>query len=700
MTKNILISQHIWLGVLFVLSSLLHVSCEGCSPVELERDKDSEIAKITMDSQEITGYINYCEPVVKIQGNITEKHIPDTSKLCLLVIPKGKVVKEAIEKFQENKQELGYGNKEVPRIPLNKNDLSQGAVCYIKEVSGPEQGRVGASVFVDQLPTGSYETYLLLHTKGYGTVFSNAKPLEIPVYSNTTDPTIKMVDAKPERDTAQNTKISAQADIENVNVTDFAGMKGWFLFIKKGVTTDAKTVVADLLKSEKEFPPDLKFTSVADGKAIVYPFKSPVGKDNKIEGIDDDPHKKLFEKGVTYTVCACFLGPNKTDANPSYGISDNKEITIPKPEVELEVKECIIEGLFKCLDADEPTDLLSIAYTTKIVKQLGTFKPKVGLLFVKGAKVADSKMVEEVLKKAPIDKYYKDGEDIAYLIGSIAENHTGEVQDKTDATSRIHLELGATYNVSFFLQDGGGEIFLSKNKVALRVPKADVKIDSFSVDLEIQELIVKEVLQVTSEIFPDNHDPLQVSTGYVLATPGNKISAGILQRVVGLTHMKPEIVKQKAPNNTIPETIQDGDMLFITARAISQSSSLVGAFTGAYGPQVDDSPGATKDVYGVWACENAIFYKKGNNQFKFYNPLKNTGAKIGPIDYLAERYEIEHGPNFSNAKIFKQTDNHGSKAYIPYVNTDEAFYTEILKLGIKGDNAAQNIKKFIDNMHP
>src|SRR5690606_22564040 len=97
----------------------------------------------------------------------------------------------------------------------------------------------------------------------------------------------------------------------------------------------------------------------------------------------------------------------------------------------------------------ENIDKLSIQYEVAFKKHTGTYKPQIGLLFVKGTTVgreAGSNKIKSLLTKGQTNNYYQDGGDIVYHIGT----DISKVKD-TITTSFVPLELGATYHVYFFL---------------------------------------------------------------------------------------------------------------------------------------------------------------------------------------------------------------------------------------------------------
>jgi hypothetical protein len=320
MKKSILFSRYIWLVGLFVLGSLLHVSCEGCKPQSTPKDKDVEPARINFKKLAPIFYIKKATDTkvivgAMVNGTVTEKHFPD-AKLWLLVIPqvekaKPQVeeVKKAIEAFQqEGNPDLDYDNEEVRRIPIALK-LGEGAAFCIRELPGPEQGSFQDFVLIDGLPsgssnTGSYNAYLLLRARGFGTVFSNHKHIKIPV-SDPADPSISMVDAKVEKEAQNNIKVVAQASITN-HAPHVQG--GYFLFIKQGVSDSSDSVeaiLADVLKAGKGLPVDAKFTRVANEKASIYPILKPVLGANNIKVVVDPTSSKFFEVGATYQGYSC-----------------------------------------------------------------------------------------------------------------------------------------------------------------------------------------------------------------------------------------------------------------------------------------------------------------------------------------------------------------------------------------------------------
>lgn len=693
-------NQYMSLTVLFVLGALLHVSCESCHPASLERDKDSEVAKITIDNQESIGYINGA-PMVKIDGNITEKHIPETSKLCLLVIPKGEDVKGAIENFQAEKKELGYGNKEFPRILLQR---VKGGVYYVKDLKAPEQGSLSASVFVDQLPPGAYDAYLLLHTQLYGTVFSNTKPLEIPHLDLTREPSISVVDAQPGRDvTTQATKIYVQANIQNYDASHVK--QGWFLFIKKDLATDPKLAIAALLESGKKFPADPKFSLMADGKTIVHPFANPAGANNTLDANDDaDPTKKIFERGATYKVYACFLGPDQTDGSPSYGVSASKEITILKPEVELSIKKLEI-NLIKCLDVPAPVpsvDELSIGYEAEITKQVGTLKPQIGLLFVKGNQVSREigiQKIQSLLAAAKTDDYYQDGTDVVYLVG----NDMSKIQDIV-TTSSVPLGLGETYHVYFFLQDGGGEVFLSKDEVPLKVPRVNLGIKEFYTRKIAETFRVEMDQDITNEVFSDGHDRKQLMLGYGIYNPGTKdYQDAALWRLV-LNNIDKIPTSKEPKKKGYSATLSSGKVFLMEMQTVRDPKSVVDAY-----PYDKKATNEKKyDVVLFAACENAVFYKAAtdpNHQFIWYNPVK-PDETVQFVDYDdgngEKKYELLwNGPSFDHAKIQTRRADGTGVDFIFNTAPNSPLIKGILAKIIVGGPQTKidaDIQRFIDKM--
>jgi len=673
MKKNTFIAHPIWLGILFILSSLLHVSCEGCRPESLERDRDPEIAKITMDSQDITDSINGA-PIVGIVGKITEKRIPETSQLCVLVIKEGTSEVKAIETFRTKtkKQELGNGNKGVSCLLLaaDGKDKSQGAVYYGKDILGPEQGRVEASVFVD-LPAGKYTTFLLLHNANHGTFFSAGKSLEIPpyvAYSSTLDPAISMVDAQPERDkTAPDTLlITTNAAARNSTGKE----KGWFLFIdKKDTVVDAKTVIADLLKSGNDIPTNAEFTSLANGKAFVHPFSNPVVDTNN--QLLNAPAKKIFQRGATYKVYGCLFYIDK-DGKKQYVVSEAAvDMLIPKPVVELDIKEVKITELIKCLDNPNlvpGTDELSIDYVAEITKEEGTTNPQIGLLFAKAQVASDkagSHKIEDLLTKAVVDGYYQDGGELVYLIGV----NTKRLQDII-TTPSVPLELGVIYHVYFFLQDGGGEIFLSKNNVPLTVPSVELKVIKFKTGKGGDKATIDQQHEVENPIYSEGLGN-KISVGYMIFQQGMAVDKLFLQQILRNTNGKDTDSKK----NTYQANLGDAVHNFMDINVIL-SDKLTSTCEGIY---KDTHVGKSFDVYLVASCENAVFWKTApiTEKFIWYELYKVTttqgdikGWKNSASGFDGKKYQFSYrkmGNQYMDATIY-EIDLKGSKIFVELNN--------------------------------
>lgn len=703
--KNILISQNLWVSVLFIFTSLCHVSCKSCSPAELSRDSDSEIAKITIESQEVRWYINGA-PLVEIGGEITEKRIEGTSKLCLLVIPKGKInVKEAIASFLAVGKDPGTGNKEVARIPFFQNKDKEGAVYYIKEVPGPETGKLkGVQVFVDQLKAGEYETYLLLHTSSQGTVFSNnTRPLTI-LPKDPAGPSIELSSAlatinKTKQDALQ---ITATAPAKNLPL---AGEKGWFLFVdQKETTMKAAGVIADFLKSESNtLPTSPVFTPGINGKAWVHPFTVPATADNKL----DVSAERIFQRGATYQISACLFYQD-TDGNQQYVVSEAKDMVIPKPVVELKLQEAKITELIKCLDDPNPVpniDTLSIYYEAEITKEEGTSDPQIGLLYVQGAEVdskAGSQKIDNLLQKDPIDNYYANMGDLVYLIG----NDKTKLKQKV-TTSSIPLKLGVSYHVYFFLKDGGGEIFLSKDKVELTVPSVKLEVTKFKTGKGADKFTVHENHQVENPKY-SNKLGKKTSTGYMIVEQGKAVEQGFLKQILQNTNGKDTEDPKKstyktqlgdATNNFMDMQIVTSDQLTSTCESIYKETHV----------------GKPFDVYLVNSCENALFWITAPNTEKFiwYELYKVTttqgdikGWKNGVTDFNNKKYQFSYkksGNDYTNATIY-EIDNKSSKIVVELNNkngdpdNNEDLIKKLVGYVIEGEGADVGIANFMSHM--
>jgi hypothetical protein len=465
--KDILPFLKIFLSLCFLAA--MASSCETCQRKGLSHEEDKAIFSITTTAAKRVGGLGKPMPVVDFTGHISINDIAnDPIHLCVIIVPKGTDVKQAIEEFKGMKVEFDENPADNKPIDL---PAAKGYVYYIKTLADKQKGDVAARIiFESPLMDRTYEAYFVAHTDTHGTYFSlDSQPFTIEPTDITTDPTININDVPTvvRVVATQDIEINAKSTAANYDPSCIGG----FLFIKRtaaGLTP--QRVIGKLLEQGAAVPISAGFHPLpGQADVIVHNFAGAVTGTDELVDVRDIGCS-VFSKGDTYGVYAYLVH------NHEYVISPEiHTITMPKAEAQLTMGDVNLKVCARYLPRDgglpagcSDADLNYIALDScdmTIVQNNGTGNADVGFLFVPDGPVADLataiQTIQDLLLQAPDGDFYRNGDTIAYKEATLAANHPGGPIHTRLAYNGTLFKNPATYHVYAWLRGDAGDIFVS-----------------------------------------------------------------------------------------------------------------------------------------------------------------------------------------------------------------------------------------------
>lgn len=707
------------------------ISCDGCNQKQIGRGTDQAILKIKTQAVSVLGSIDKTNLVLDVVGKIEVNQIKESSVLCVVVIPVGGSIENATNELRSIPKSF---DKDTKCISLPTN---QGAAYYGMEWSSNQTGNVATRVYLkDILIPKQYGAYLVVHNILYGTYHSKQGQLfDIPAIDPANVTTIELQSAVSKRvvDIAAGesfVEIMAQADAKN-----FGTMGGGFLFIeKKDVKVNPDSLLVEAIKGGKIVPTVNEFNLfTTNPDAIVHSFidmARVVSQAQANNNISSRDVAKLFKKGGTYQVYAYLM--HTVDGQVHYIVSkEDIVINIYKPEVELEMIGANIINIIKDLSSPknmpvEDYNSIKIALSGKLTKHLNTFNPQIGFLFIADGTVAspnDAKnKITSFLTASPgvnQDALYKHGDDLIYMAANISSGVIGQAEFMA-VSSNILLKLGKQYTIYFWLQDGGGEVFVSSNSVKIAVPRVELTINKFTTYRILNNFYVDRL----EHIAVNGSDILFWGCwGYILVAKGKNFDKAFLTTILQEEENK-RANPPKSPGNILA---RDHMILF---------RSDIGFISGGPSPtnlmnKLDEAfrqlPSKTEyDIYLTCFNDKFIFYTKADhpdkkfvwqqppNAIREYQvnniivqqdlPMKNYQVicQLNPMDgeivkaHILEKHATDNGTD--EIKYKQDNSNVGLITKILTTNTtDTQGGTEAIFSG-SPEHCEQAVKNFISKM--
>jgi hypothetical protein len=613
--NNMFIKQNWIIQFILTVCLLFTVSCETCTQRPLERGKDEDSLRITTKSVKELGSIDKNNLVIEVDGNIEINRIKATSILAVLVIPENELIDTAISEFKKVNKQL---NKDTHFVLLPD---SQGAVYYHSELPRGKTGGISPKVFIQGgLQPAIYKAYLIVYTLSHGTYSSpEGEKFEIPDVDATTIPTISVQSATTDRGIDPTTNNRSLEIIATAAAANFNNMKGGFFFIeKKDPKISPENILAELIKQNKNLPSTNEFQENSDIGGIIHSFIDGIGgykaKNNNELKVRDA--NNLFKKGATYQVYAYLV--ELVDEKTHYIVSkEDQQITIPQPHAELNLKEFKIAEMIKDLSGD-PTHTPERNYNqiefeakVEIVKQDYTKDPKVGFILVKDAPLANNHLavdhISNLLAIPAIDRFHKQPSHnnmLVYVQGNINSLDMGE-QNYESSSELAPLDINANYYVYAWLQDKGGEIFVSNNNLMVSVPGADLTVTEFMAYRSARDFYIKHIENYISQgLAGENY-------GYVLVQDGAIFDKSFLVQILENEELKEIDPATGRPKGEPKNTLEHGPMKFLGSGILLPPGQPVTKIDNKLDTLFEMVPAGTD--YSVYLCcfnKQFIFYKK------------------------------------------------------------------------------------------
>ncbi|MHB9147230.1 MAG: hypothetical protein ACYC2U_02145 [Candidatus Amoebophilus sp.] len=697
-TTALITKQSIIQLVLFV-SLLLTASCDNtCTQMPLIREQEQPNVILQTTDVRKLGSVNTNQLVIEVEGKIEKNQIHDASTLCVVLIPEGTPICGAVSKFRDIEQSLGKDN---PYVLLPENE---GAVYYGSDLSANEKGGVSPRIFLQGgLQAGDYMAYLIVHHITYGTYCSRkGQPVIVPeVEDDNSTITMNSAKSKITIDLGTNKRIltiNAQATAEN-----YDQKKGGFLFIEaKDIQVEPIKLLAGLIKDEQSIPITTGFQKIDDIPGIIiHSFQDGAdsAKAKNVNVLSSEYKDELFKKGVTYQVYAYLV-----DDNYNYTVSaqEDKIITIPKPEVKLEMVGASINGIIQDLNDPNPSKI-NIKLVGKIESMEDVNDPQVGFLFVEGTLTSYEDAVNDIetlLDKPNVDRFHKDvGTNIIYAETVGAYLHIGERTFNCRAV-QSPFELGKEYYVYFWLKDGSGEIFVSSNSYTLSIPKVELEVKDFSFTR------IGDKLKIRHEEEIKNNQPTRGIVGYLLCQEGTIQNMSLIfentsQYIAAyIAASKQTNQSPKSPNLISP----DKKVAFLDLPTLNDKQMFTAECNRMFGKNVPDN---TKYIpYLVHATENTTFYRKapGEKHFTWYESNHKVDRTTLDLDIDGngeiKSFEVSYtivSDKFTSIKIMEKSDVGGVEQWNQVIlaadGSNRGKIEKIMRKIVRGDDADVRIEE-------
>ena len=492
-------------------------ACESCKQQSLSRGQEEGLVELTTTSVSTVGSINTSKLVIELTGKITKNLINGNSQINIIIIPENTEIKGAASEFRTV----------VERSPLDKNNpflslpSNTGLVYYGSDIAPGKNGTIVEKIFLqDKLSAGDYKAYLVVHNKEHGTYYSiKGKDINIPDIASSNSvvkPTITLQNTKATRKINHITNtasidITAAADVANHTPE----LSGGFVFIEKdpSVTATIENVVISYINNSS-VPTNTAFEkSAMNPGVIIRSFSTAIANNNNLAAEDTT---NTFRKGAIYKVYAYIV-----DTASNYIISsEDKEIIIPKPEVELEMKGAEITKMIYDVGnlASNSTleNIIKFKLKGEISKHEGTSNPNIGFLLVKDLITSSEEAMEKVKKLLQIpstgDGLHIDMPNVSLCYTeNINTNKTGEISINKllslPAAAQSLMLLDKTLYIYFWLKDGA-DVFVSdpENVTELHIPKAKLTVNQYETSYAAVMLGLKDQLQVASQFSTTAYD--------------------------------------------------------------------------------------------------------------------------------------------------------------------------------------------------
>jgi hypothetical protein len=652
--------------------------------------------------------------VVKVEGRIQDNQLKGESRVCLIIIPDGVSIKDAAQELTElNKEpsEQGAG------IELAKN---KGFAYYGSPIAASYFGGLTHTAYVPNLDrTKQYKAYLGATSRESAQwVVYSEKGIDVkfPLTGAAATQVVEMIDAKAERDIAIQPQEPIKFELGAKFNAKQAGFQGGFLLIKQGTETiQPDKVLVKLLQENKSLPQGEMLKKLDVAKDVLsytkfsdVPFVSHVGDLTLPNIVGHDEHNTIFERGATYQVYGYLV-----DGQHNYFIStENKSILIPRAEAELEMKKVGFQTLVANMSTMKIGNL-ELGLTGNITKHQGTVHPYLGFLFVKGAALADTKTVIARIKSLitagtlVVNSFKKDANTIVYTASEPGKDVLGEQDFSGVEFAASGLELGESYMVYCWLQDGS-EVFVSDNSLKLELPNIKgkiTKVKSRKNAGENQALVI----DLDQNIVPGNFfNEASSQSGYFFSQDGQPNPdinhfRGILDNARAIDKAREDARKKGKDDPGDPDfgkaaTHDVGNTVFWKTNFDKTANFF--RFFEKHGPF---SQRVKYKVYVVMRSGNALFYSDaGNELMQTYTDF----VKTEPEQVLADpdgdaniRYTFKPNPKY---EIWHENIADGTLRRLNKNNAlDKALIDKVILKAIEDTDVTkreEDINDFINNM--